>query len=128
MFAIMRSLNFVDSVLFPDVSLDISRVNAFAQAQPFFQHHFTSLGSHQELEYLAIMPEAQGQGHGMTLVKRGLEDAQSTRSPTIVICSAGSEGFYEKCGFEEEVGNVTAGQGNPLADVAGGAILVWRPT
>lgn len=86
-------------------------------------HHFTSRPPHYSLEYLGVLPTAQNQGYGRRLVEWGLGLAREEGTPVAVVCSAGSEGFYEKCGFTEEVGSVTAGEGNPLAEVGGGVIL-----
>jgi hypothetical protein len=40
-----------------------------------------------------------------------------------VVSAANKERFYVACGYEEIVGNVTHGDGNPLAGVRGGDIL-----
>jgi GNAT superfamily N-acetyltransferase len=116
-------LNTIDHHLFPSTSFDISRRNAYAEAEPLFMHHFTSRPPHYLLEYLGVLPTAQNQGHGRKLVEWGLTLASKESVPAAVVCSAGSEEFYKKCGFTEEVGSVTTGEGNPLSEVEGGAIL-----
>ena len=113
--------------MFPDTSLEPLRRDAYAKAEPFFLHHFTSLGPHYSLEYLGILPSAQHQGHGRALVTWGLDRANRQKVPVAVVCSAGSVSFYKKCGFDIHVGNVTEGDGNPLAEVEGGEILVFQP-
>jgi GNAT superfamily N-acetyltransferase len=120
-------LNTIDEFLFPDTSIDHTRTDAFTDALSFFEHHFTDLGPHWSLEYLGVLPTAQKCGHGRALVEWGLEQARLNGLPAAVICSAGSEGFYHKSGFNLRIGNVTEGEGNPLAKVDGGEILVWRP-
>jgi hypothetical protein len=57
-------------------------------------------------------------------VQWGIDGATRERLPVAVIAAEGTKEFYLKCGFEREVGNVTEGEGNPLAGVKGGFILV----
>lgn len=53
----------------------------------------------------------------------GIDEAKRRRLPVIVIAADGTERFYLKW-FTREAGKVTEGEGNPLAGVKGGAILV----
>ncbi len=41
-----------------------------------------------------------------------------------MVSSAGNEQFYLNCGFDNVVGNVTEGAGNPFSGVDGGALLL----
>jgi predicted N-acetyltransferase YhbS len=102
-----------------------SRTTAFAQAAPFFEHHFSA--PHWSLENLGVLPAAQCMGFGRRLVDWGLRRAHDDGVAAAVVCSAGTEGFYKTCGFKVDVGSVTAGEGNPLASVEGGRILFAFP-
>lgn len=119
-------VNALDQRLLPDSSLDPARRNAYVEAEPFFAHHFTSQSPHYTLDLLGVLPDAQGQGQGRALVAWGLARAKEQDAPATVVCSAGSSGFYAKCGFEIEIGNVTHGIGNPLSSVEGGEILFTK--
>lgn len=68
-------------------------------------------------------PDHQGYGFGRELVEWGINEANREGVCASVMSSDGKEAFYLKCGFEEIVGNATAGEGNPLSGINGGAIL-----
>jgi GNAT superfamily N-acetyltransferase len=72
---------------------------------------------------VGVAPAHQGQGIGRALVAWGLERADHEGVAVSVVSAAGKERFYVQCGFEDVVGNVTEGEGNPLAGVRGGDIL-----
>lgn len=68
-------------------------------------------------------PAHHGEGIGRALVAWGMRRADDEDVAASVVSSAGKERFYVACGFEEVVGNVTHGEGNPLAGVKGGEIM-----
>lgn len=77
------------------------------------------------LEGLAVRPDFQGRNVGRTLVQWGLQQAKSEGVVASVVSALGKDGFYKKCGFDEQHGNATQGEGNPLAGVAG-ANMFWK--
>lgn len=77
------------------------------------------------LEGLAVKPSFQGRGIGYQLVQWGLERAQTEGVVASVVSALGTNGFYRKCGFEEQWGSARDGEGNPLKDVEG-ADIFWR--
>ena len=119
-----RTINSVDALIWPDRAADPERLTAYQRAVPFFEHHWQGArAEHWSLETLGVLPEHQGKGYGRQLVMWGLKQAEEEGVAASVVCSAGSERFYKKCGFEIEVGSVTEGEGNPLSVVKGGTIL-----
>lgn len=96
------------------------------RAYPCFDHIWS--GERAEswyLECLAVHPEFQGRGVGKELVQWGLEKAQAEGVCASVVSTLGKEGFYTKCGFDEQHGSARQGDGNPLADVEGSDIF-WK--
>jgi GNAT superfamily N-acetyltransferase len=113
----------IDSKLKPNKAANPSKLDAWVRAEPIFEHFWS--GEHENvwhLETLGVDPSGQGTGMGRALVSFGLAVARQQGRPASVVCSAGKEPFYEKCGYGETVGFVTHGEGNPLATIAGGAI------
>ncbi|KAM3501150.1 hypothetical protein MY10362_005784 [Beauveria mimosiformis] len=62
------------------------------------------------LDVLAVHPERQGGGG----VGRATGGAWKM------------DGFYERCGFDEQHGNATSGEGNPLKGIIDGANMFWQ--
>lgn len=71
------------------------------------------------MECLGIHPDFQGKGVGKKLVRWGLEQAESEGVCASVIVALGKDGFYQNCGFDEQYGNTTQSDGNPLKGVEG---------
>ena len=120
--------NYVESFVYPDRALDTSKANILQQSKPFCQHHWT--GTRAEgwyLDLLGIDPFKQKRGYGRELVLWGFDRAREEGVGCSVLSSAGSEPFYQSCGFDVLAGTCSdhGGDANPLRDVAGGAILFW---
>jgi GNAT superfamily N-acetyltransferase len=96
---------------------------------PFFKHLWA--GDRANSWYLALCcvdPAASGRGAGRALVQWGLNQARSEGVCASVTASAGNEGFYLKCGFDEIVGNACVGEGNPLGEMkttGGDVLFMW---
>lgn len=80
------------------------------------------------LEFLAVDPQYQGQGHGRKLVEWGLDLAEKEGVCASVLSADGKEEFYRKCGFDLQEGRAGDGEGNPLKDVAGGLVFWKEPS
>lgn len=72
----------------------------------------------------SIDPRLQQRGCGCLLTRWGVERAKEEGIPASVIASAGSTGFYLKCGFDNVMGSASpaAGEASPMsiAQVKGG--------
>lgn len=91
---------------------------------PFFAHFWEGpRADAYDLQCLGTDPACHGQGIGRLLVAWGLERADTQGLAASVVSAWGKENFYLKCGYEEVVGNVTHGKGNPLEGVKGGDII-----
>lgn len=77
------------------------------------------------LECLGVAPACQGRRVGQRLVRWGLDQAERERVCASVIVALGKDGFYQKCGFDEQLGSAREGAGNPLREVEGWNIW-WR--
>lgn len=77
------------------------------------------------LEALAVRPDFQGKNIGRQLVQWGLEQAENEGVVASVVSAFGKDGFYLKCGFDEQHGTARDGEGNPLADIEG-ANVYWK--
>ena len=66
------------------------------------------------LNYLGVDPAHQNHGYGRALAKWGVEKARQEDISASVISGTRKDRFYRRCGFEELVGRVTDGEGNPL--------------
>ncbi|KAF2435935.1 hypothetical protein EJ08DRAFT_579555 [Tothia fuscella] len=116
--------NRISAYIWPNRACDPKTINAYTEANLFFTHHWTGRRSScLALERLGVHPIHQGEGHGRELVQWGLERAAQEKTAASVVCAYDTQGFYRKCGYDVEVGNVTEGEENPLAGVLGGTIL-----
>ncbi|KAF1940550.1 hypothetical protein EJ02DRAFT_227962 [Clathrospora elynae] len=109
-------------------ALDPTKATILEDAFP----HFASLwagprASNWYLSLCGVHPSYQKRGFGPPLVHWGLERARKEGVHASVAASDGNGKFYLRCGFDEVVGNVTTGEGNPLSGVAGGDVLFMFP-
>lgn len=83
-----------------DSSYDKLRLAKFwkiLSENPFFEE----LGSHWELEVLAIDPAFQRRGIGSMLLRWGMAQASHYRIPLVVAATSNGEYLYRKHGFSE---------------------------
>jgi len=114
--------------LSPNRAANPALLDVFQRAVPFFKHHWSGARAKVwSLENLGVSPKYQGRGLGKELTLWGLEQAQLDGVPASVVVADGKEEFYRRCGFREEVGNVTSGDENPMKEFKGGAILFRDP-
>ncbi|CAJ0547434.1 Ff.00g041880.m01.CDS01 [Fusarium sp. VM40] len=116
----------VHSWAWPNRATDPGVEDVIERAYPCFDHIWS--GERAEswyLECLAVHPEFQGRGIGKELVQWGLDKAQAEGVCASVVSALGKDGFYAKCGFDEQYGSARQGEGNPLADVEGSSIY-WK--
>ena len=101
----------------------------YAKSVPFWFHHFSQGQAAQNLtlKSLAVLPEEQGKGYGKSLVQWGLDQALEGDYAAAVITADLNEPFYRKCGFDFKAGDITSGDGNPLAGELSGSILFRLP-
>lgn len=112
--------------MWPNRAADPKQEDVIERAYPCFDTIWS--GKRAEswyLEALAVRPDFQGRDVGKKLVKWGLDKAQAEGVVASVVSAYGKDGFYIKCGFDEQYGSAKQGEGNPLADVAGSDIY-WR--
>ncbi|KAM3488086.1 hypothetical protein MY3957_008615 [Beauveria namnaoensis] len=113
--------------LWPNRAADPAREGALERAYPCFGPAAWA-GDRAEswyLDVLAVHPERQGGGVGRRLVAWGLERAQRDGVVASVVSAWKMDGFYQRCGFNEQHGNATSGKGNPLEGIDGGNMF-WR--
>ncbi|KAM3537451.1 hypothetical protein ARSEF1564_009628 [Beauveria bassiana] len=113
--------------LWPNRAADPAREDAIERAYPCFGPAAWA-GARAEswyLDVLAVHPERQGGGVGRRLVAWGLERAQRDGVVASVVSAWKMDGFYERCGFNEQHGNATSGKGNPIKGIEGGNMF-WR--
>lgn len=102
--------------IWPNRAADPVNEDIIERAYPYFQHVWS--GSRAEswyLEALAVHPDHQKEGNGRALVKWGLYQAEREGVSASVVCAPGKERFYERCGYDTNVGTASMGLGNPLA-------------
>ncbi|KAL7785742.1 hypothetical protein V8C43DRAFT_290872 [Trichoderma afarasin] len=112
--------------LWPSRASDAVQENIVERSYPYFDAIWS--GKRAEswyLEGLAVRPDFQGQNIGRELTQWGLKQAEAEGVCASVVSALGKDGFYMKCGFEEQHGNATHGEGNPLAGVEG-ANIYWK--
>ncbi|KAF2668450.1 acyl-CoA N-acyltransferase [Microthyrium microscopicum] len=117
-------VNWLDLRMRPNRAGDPAHVDAFPRAFARFEHFWS--GERADLwmlESLGVDPSHQGRGVGTALVEEGLKVATRDGVVASVVSSAGNEKFYVKRGFTVRLGNVTEGEGNPLAGVMGGDVF-----
>lgn len=110
----------ITSRIWPNRAADPAKSNCFAEAFPFFAHHWS--GHREEswfLDMLSVHPDHQLRGHGSALVEWGKEKARSECICASTTSAERKEEFYNKLGFIE-VGRANVG---PLSDVEGGTIM-----
>ncbi|KAL2204594.1 acyl-CoA N-acyltransferase [Sarocladium strictum] len=112
--------------LWPSRAADPSEEDIIERAYPCFDKIWD--GDRAEswyLDQLTVKPSFQGRRVGQRLVQWGLERAQADGVVASVVAALGTNGFYQKCGFDEQWGSARDGEGNPLKDVEG-ADIFWR--
>lgn len=126
---VVPALNWADALVRPNRAADPRKVDILETSYPFVAHHWSSppIASRRENWYLALCgtrPEAQGKGYGKELVAWGLERARRENVAASLFSAEGKETFYVRCGFGKDiVGYASDGEGNPLANTKGGAIM-----
>lgn len=116
----------VHALLWPNRACDPEKEDIIQRAHPFIDRAWT--GERNEswyLDLLAVHPDHQGKGIGRRLVQWGLSRAEEEGICASVISAKGKDAFYQKCGYDLQDGCAGMGDGNPLADVAGGNMW-WR--
>ncbi|KAI5459536.1 hypothetical protein BGZ63DRAFT_415097 [Mariannaea sp. PMI_226] len=112
--------------VWPSRASDPKEEDIVERAYPFFDGIWSGKrGESWYLEALAVRPDFQGRNVGRKLVEWGLERAEADGVCASVVSALGKDGFYTKCGFEEQHGSAKQGDGNPLADIEG-ANIYWR--
>lgn len=112
--------------LWPNRAADQHWIRVPDQSYAYFNEIWSGeRGESWFLECLGVHPAYQGKGVGKKLVRWGLEQAETEGVCASVIVAWGKDGFYERCGFDEQYGNATQGEGNPLKGVEGWNIW-WK--
>ncbi|KAL6880046.1 acyl-CoA N-acyltransferase [Trichoderma longibrachiatum] len=116
----------VHAWLWPNRASDTITEDIVERSYPYFSTLWADKRAESWfLDVLAVRPDFQGKGVGRKLVQWGLGKAEADGVCASVISAFGKEGFYSKCGFDEQYGSATQGEGNPLAGIKGGNIY-WR--
>lgn len=116
----------IHALIWVNRACDPTNEDIIERAYPYFDGIWT--GDRAEswyLEVLAVHPHYQGMGVGRDLVLWGLDQAESEGICASVVSADGKDEFYRKCGFELQDGFAGSGEGNPLANVAGGNMW-WK--
>lgn len=119
----MDLVNRVHEVLFPNRAADPAKADILERAFPYIKHYWTGREENWYLSLLSTDPRCQKMGYGGEIVKWGIERARQDGVCASVMSSLGNEKFYQRCGFGEIVGWASDGEGNPIANVPGGAIM-----
>lgn len=126
----MEWYNYLESFIYPNRACDPSRTGILAALYPFMSHFWTgSRAEVYDLTLLGVDSNAKGQGHGQKLVNWGFERAGQEGVGCSVVCAAGTEPFYRKCGFDVVAGGSSenGGEENPQvkAGFSGGTVMFW---
>lgn len=124
----MKTLNYLESFVFPNRAADPARTGVLGEAGPFVMHHWTGTRAEVwDLSILGVDPAFQGRGFGRELVEWGFAKAREEGVGCSVISSDGKDPFYQACGFDVVAGRCAdyGGERNPLRDVPGGTIHFW---
>lgn len=125
---LVKLYNHLESFVYPNRAAEPSRLDILSRTAKYYQHHWTGTrGEVWMLSHIGIDPQFEGKGIGRELVEWGFERARADGVGCTVISAAGKEGFYRKCGFDIDDGNVHdyGGEANPLTKIPGGAIHFW---
>lgn len=119
----------ISTYLYPNRAADPAAHKLVARAISYTKHLWSGpRATGWYLNYLGVDPAHQNQGYGRALAKWGVEKARQEGVSASVISGTDKDRFYRRCGFEELVGRVTDGEGNPLRGVTeAGAILFCDP-
>ncbi|KAH7030600.1 acyl-CoA N-acyltransferase [Microdochium trichocladiopsis] len=116
----------VHEKIWPNRAADPDKEYVIESAMPFL--HDVWVGERGESWYLAFLgvdPDYQGKGIGKVLTRWGLDRAEKDGVVASVISALGKNGFYYRCGFDEQHRRATDGEGNPLGHTEGSDIL-WK--
>ena len=117
----------LSSRIWPNRAADPNKEFMVEKSYPFTEHYWSPELERYEcwnLEHLAVHPDCQNHGLGRKLVQWGMQRADEEDLATSVVSAVTAEDFYRKCGFDVgPVGWSGEGEGNPLANIPGGAIL-----
>lgn len=112
--------------IWPNRAADPETEDIIERSYPFFSDIWA--GERTESWYLAFLsvhPDYQGRGIGKAMVQRGLDRAEQDGVVASVISALGKNGFYQRCGFDEQYHKATEGDGNPLAGTEG-SDMFWK--
>jgi GNAT superfamily N-acetyltransferase len=126
---LMHAYNYLESLAYPNRAADPSRLGMLGESAPYYQHRWTGTrGEVWMLSHLAVDPKSEGQGVGRILVNWGFDQAREEGVGCTVISAAGKDGFYRKCGFDVDDGNVNehTPPDHPLRSIPGGAVYFWE--
>lgn len=104
------------ALIWPNRASDPKKEDLIERTYPYFQDIWS--GERAEswyLELLAVHPDFHGKGIGKVLVQWGLDQAEKEGICASLISATGKDPFYQKCGFDIQLGSATMGEGNPLA-------------
>jgi GNAT superfamily N-acetyltransferase len=117
------------AILYPNRAISPTNGDILERAYPYFRSVWS--GDRAEgwyLVWLAIHPDHQYKGIGRRLVQWGLDRAEEEHVWASVVSAPRKEEFYrDKCGFDEEYGSASMGEGNPLASWGSGRMFWRRP-
>jgi GNAT superfamily N-acetyltransferase len=125
---LMHAYNYLESLAYPNRAADPSRLGLLRESAPYFSYRWTGTrGEVWMLSHLAIDPKFEGQGVGRSLVNWGFDQARKEAIGCTVISAAGKAGFYRKCGFDVDDGNVNdhTPPDHPLRRIPGGSVHFW---
>jgi GNAT superfamily N-acetyltransferase len=121
----MKLVNAVSARLHPNrATADPATLTAYGRAMPLFLHLWNPpRDARWDLITLGVDPAHQGKGVGRKLVAWGMKLAIEENVTASVVSADGKDKFYNQCGFDVLGGNVTDGDGNPMADIRGGNVF-----